>query len=83
MSKLGKRKMKDDDTSAHQMEEKYQAPNQDQGTVSWLKDIEMCVFQRKLSNGEAIQLVKDCTSDQARNVVEFYLEMTPLDHELL
>ena len=36
---------------------------------SWLKDIEICVFERKLSNGEAVQLVKDSTSDQARNAV--------------
>ena len=48
---------------------------------SWLKDTEMGVFIRKLSNGEAIQLVKDCTSDQARNAVEFYLYMTRLDHQ--
>ena len=48
---------------------------------SWLKDIEMCVFERKLSKGEAVQLVKDCTSDQARNAVEFYLDMIHLDHQ--
>ena len=36
---------------------------------SWLKDIEMYVFERKLSNGNTIQLVEDCTSDQARNAV--------------
>ena len=48
---------------------------------SWLKDIKMCVFERKLYNGETIQLVKDCTSDQAMNAVDFYLDMTLLDHQ--
>ena len=33
---------------------------------SWLKDIEMCVKERKLSNMEVIQLVKDYTSEGAR-----------------
>ena len=28
---------------------------------SWLKDIEMCVKEQKLTNMEAVQLVKDCT----------------------
>ena len=28
---------------------------------SWLKDIEMCVLERNLSNGKAVQLVKDFT----------------------
>ena len=48
---------------------------------SCLKDIEMCDLKRKIPHGEAIQLVKDCTSDQARNAVEFYLDMTLLDHQ--
>ena len=41
---------------------------------SWLKDIEMCVKERKLTNMEAIQLVKDYTAEGARGVVEFYLD---------
>ena len=42
---------------------------------SWLKDIEMCVRERKLTNMEAIQLIKDYTAEGARGVVEFYLDM--------
>ena len=41
---------------------------------SWLKDIEMCIKERKLSNMEAVQLVKDYTSEGARGAVEFYLD---------
>ena len=41
---------------------------------SWLKDIEMCVRERKLTNMEAIQLIKDYTAESARGVVEFYLD---------
>ena len=41
---------------------------------SWLKDIEMCVRERKLTNMEAIQLIKDYTAEGARGVVEFYLD---------
>ena len=52
---------------------------------SWLKDIEMCVKERNLTNMEAVQLVKDYTSEGARGVVEFYLD-TPATwkyHELI
>ena len=41
---------------------------------SWQKDIEMCVRERKLTNMEAVQLVKDYTAEGARGVVEFYLD---------
>ena len=41
---------------------------------SWLKDIEMCVRERKLTNMEAIQLIKDYTAEGARGAVEFYLD---------
>ena len=41
---------------------------------SWLKDIEMCIQEWRLSNLEAVQLIKDYTSDNARGVVEFYLD---------
>ena len=40
---------------------------------SWLKDIEMCVKERKLTNMEVVQLVKDYTSEGARGAVEFYI----------
>ena len=52
---------------------------------SWLKDIEMCVRERKLTNMEVIQLVKDYTADGARGVVEFYLDTnsTWKYHELI
>ena len=41
---------------------------------SGLKDIEMCVRERKLTNMEVIQLIKDYTAEGARGVVEFYLD---------
>ena len=52
---------------------------------SWLKDIEMCVKERKLTNMEAVQLVKDYTSEGARGVVEFYLDTNSIwkYHELI
>ena len=34
----------------------------------------MCVRERKLTNVEAIQLIKDYTAEGARGVVEFYLD---------
>ena len=40
----------------------------------WLKDIKMCVRERKLTNMEAIQLIKDYTAEGARGAVEFYLD---------
>ena len=43
---------------------------------SWLKDIEMCVKERNLTNMEAVQFVKDYTSEGARGAVEFYLDTT-------
>ena len=48
---------------------------------SWLNDIEMCVTEGNPSNGEVIQLLKDFTSDQARNAVAFYYNMTPINQE--
>ena len=52
---------------------------------SWLKDIEMCVKERKLTNMEAVQLVKDYTSEGTQGVVEFYLDTntTWKYHELI
>ena len=41
---------------------------------SWLKDIEMCIKEQKLTNMGAVQLIKDYTSEGARGVVEFYLD---------
>ena len=41
---------------------------------SWLKDIEMCIQECWLSSMEAVQLIKDYTSNNARDVVEFYLD---------
>ena len=41
---------------------------------SSLKDIEMSVKEWKLTNKEAVQLVKDYTSEGARSVVEFCLD---------
>ena len=41
---------------------------------SRLNDIEICVKEQKLTNMEAVQLVKDYTSEGARGAVEFYLD---------
>ena len=37
---------------------------------SWLKDIEMCIKEQKLTNMEAVQLIKDYTSEGARGAVD-------------
>ena len=52
---------------------------------SWLKDIEMCVKERNLTNMEAVQLVKDYISEGARGAVEVYLDTTSTwkYHELI
>ena len=44
---------------------------------SWLKDIGVYTIEHRLSQREAIQLVKDYTSEQARSEVEYYLGLTP------
>ena len=44
---------------------------------SWLKDIWVYTIECCLSQQEAIQLVKDYTSEQARSEVEYYLGLTP------
>ena len=44
---------------------------------SWLKDIQVYTIECCLSQWEAIQLVKDYTSEQARSEVEYYLGLTP------
>ena len=44
---------------------------------SWLKDIWVYTIEHHLSQQEAIQLVKDYTSKQARSEVEYYLGLTP------
>ena len=41
---------------------------------SWLKDIEMCIQEQRLSHSEAVQLIKDYTSDNVRGALEFYLD---------
>ena len=43
----------------------------------WLKDIQVYTLERCLSQWEAIQLVTDYTSEQARSKVEYYLGLTP------
>ena len=43
---------------------------------SWLKDIWVYTIECHLSQWEAIQLVKDYTSEQARSEVEYYLGLT-------
>ena len=44
---------------------------------SWLKDIQVHTLEHHLSQWEAIQLVKDYTSEQARSGVKHYLGLTP------
>ena len=43
---------------------------------SWLKDIQVYVLESHLSQWEAMQLVKDYTSEQAQSEVEYYLGLT-------
>ena len=52
---------------------------------SWLKDIEMCIKEQKLTNMEAVQLVKDYTSEGARGAIEFSLDINSMwkYHELI
>ena len=48
---------------------------------SWLKDISVHTIEHRLSQWEAIQLVKDYTSEQARSEVEYYLGLTPEEEQ--
>ena len=48
---------------------------------SWLKDIWVYTIEHHLSQWEAIQLVKDYTSEQARSEVEYYLGLTPKEEQ--
>ena len=48
---------------------------------SWLKDIRVYTIEHRLSQWEAIQLVKDYTSEQARSEVEYYLGLTPEEEQ--
>ena len=41
---------------------------------SWLKDIDMGVWDYNLTKHEAVQLVKDYTTEHAHGTVEFYLD---------
>ena len=48
---------------------------------SWLKDINIHVEDRNLTEREAIQLVKDFTAERASNEVEFYMGMIADDQQ--
>ena len=48
---------------------------------SWLKDINICVEDRNLTEREAIQLVKDFTVERAHDEVEFYMGMIMDDQQ--
>ena len=48
---------------------------------SWLKDIQVYTIECCLSQWEAIHLVKDYTSEQARSEVEYYLGLTPKEEQ--
>ena len=48
---------------------------------SWLKDIWVYTIECCLSQWEAIQLVKDYTSEQARSEVEYYLGLIPKEEQ--
>ena len=48
---------------------------------SWLQDIQVYTLECHLSQWEAIQLVKDYTSEQARSEVEYYLGLTPEEEQ--
>ena len=45
--------------------------------LSWLKNIQVHIMECHLSLWEAIQMVKDCTSEHAQLEVEYYLGLTP------
>ena len=48
---------------------------------SWLKDIWVYTLEHCLSQWEAIWLVKDYTSEQARSKVEYYLGLIPKEEQ--
>ena len=48
---------------------------------SWLKDIRVYTIEHHLSQWEAIQLVKDYISKEARSDVEYYLGPTPEEEQ--
>ena len=48
---------------------------------SWLKDIWVYILEHHPSQWEAIQLVKDYTSEQARSEVEYFLGLTPKEEQ--
>ena len=48
---------------------------------SWLKDINIHIEDRNLTEREAIQLVKDFTAERACNEVEFYMGMIADDQQ--
>ena len=50
---------------------------------SLLKDIQVYTIEHCLSQWEAIQLVKDYNSKQARSEVEYYLRLTPEEEQSL
>ena len=52
---------------------------------SWLKYVEICIKEQKITNLEAVQLVKDYITESARDAVEFYLNTnsTRDDEELI
>ena len=52
---------------------------------SWMKDIEMCMKEQKLTNMEAVQLMKGYTTEGARGAMGFYLDSNSMwkYHELI
>ena len=48
---------------------------------SWLRDIGVYTLEHCLSQQEAIQLMKDYSSEQARSKVEYYLGLTPKEEQ--
>ena len=42
---------------------------------SWLKDIDMCVWDCKLTEHKVVQLVNDYMTEHGHGAVEFYLDM--------
>ena len=48
---------------------------------SWLKDIRVHVEDHKLTERDAMQLIKDFTAEQAHNEVELYMEMVVEDQQ--
>ena len=47
---------------------------------SWLKNVDMCIQERKLSNMEALKLMKELLETKLRDATEFYSDTHSMLH---